>query len=83
MWALSALKSQIHFKKGRVVEKNYKEYPVLRYADMPEVDTTIVDSERNPQGVGEPPVPCVMPAVLNAIVRAGGPRLRSLPLTKR
>lgn len=83
VWALSALKSQIHFKKGRVVEKNYKEYPVLRYADMPEVDTTIVDSERNPQGVGEPPVPCVMPAVLNAIVRAGGPRLRSLPLTKR
>ncbi len=82
VWALSALKSQIRFKKGRVVEKNYEEYPVLRYGDMPEVDTTILNSERNPQGVGEPPVPCVMPAVLNAIVRVGGPRFRSLPLTK-
>lgn len=83
VWALSALKSQIHFKKGRVVEKNYKEYPVLRYSEMPEVNTTIVDSDRNPQGVGEPPVPCVIPAVLNAIARAGGPRYRSLPITKR
>lgn len=82
VWALSALKSQIHIKKGRVVEKNYKEYPVLRYSDMPEVDTTIVDSDRSPHGVGEPPVPCVIPAVLNAIVKAGGPRFRSLPLPK-
>ena len=33
--------------------------------------------------MGEPPLPSVTPALLNAIARAGGPRIRELPVGSR
>jgi CO/xanthine dehydrogenase Mo-binding subunit len=40
----------------------------------------IVDSTDKPTGVGEPGLPPIAPAVANAVYRATGQRLRSLPL---
>jgi isoquinoline 1-oxidoreductase beta subunit len=40
----------------------------------------IVESEDKPTGVGEPGLPPIAPAVANAVYRATGQRLRSLPL---
>ena len=80
-WALSyALKGEIHYSGGRIVETRYADYPLLRLDEMPEVETYIVESEAPPTGIGEMPVPCVAPAVANALFAATGRPLRRLPL---
>ncbi len=75
-----ALKGEITFRDGRVVETNYAEFPVLALPEMPRVETHLVDSDRAPTGLGEQPVPLVAPAVANAIFAATGKRLRRVPI---
>lgn len=79
-FGLSALFSQITWDKGRTVETGYHDFPVLRLADMPAIDTVIVASAETPSGMGEPPVPLAIPAVLNAVFAATGKRIRKVPL---
>ena len=80
-WALSyALKGEIHYAGGKIVETRYADYPLLRLNEMPELETHIVLSEAPPTGIGEMPVPCVAPAVANALFAATGRPLRRLPL---
>lgn len=76
----AALKGQITFAKGAVVEGDFRSYPLLTIADAPEVDVHIVPSNEPPGGVGEPGVPPVAPAVANAVFASTGQRLRTLPL---
>ncbi len=80
-WGISALSSQITFEKGRTVQEGYDTFPVLRQPDMPPVDVHVVASAEAPSGMGEPPVPVCLPAVLNALFAATGKRVRRLPLT--
>ena len=80
-WALSyALKGEIHYAGGRVVEKRFADYPLLRLDEMPDLEVHIVPGDGPPTGVGEMPVPCVAPAVANALFAAAGRPLRRLPL---
>jgi len=53
---------------------------MLRISEAPEVEVLIVESEEAPSGVGEPGLPPVAPAVANAVYRATGVRLSSMPL---
>jgi isoquinoline 1-oxidoreductase beta subunit len=48
---------------------------------MPQVDVQILNSGNALGGVGEPGVPCVAPAIANALARLQGParRRRRLP----
>jgi isoquinoline 1-oxidoreductase beta subunit len=77
-----ALLGEITVKNGAVVENNFDDYPVLRIHQTPKINVHIVDSQDAPTGVGEPPTPAVAPAVANAIVAAGGPRIREIPIRK-
>jgi hypothetical protein len=61
-WALSALSTEITLERGRVVQGTYRDFPILRFRDMPRVETAIVDSDAPPTGMGEPPVPIVVAA---------------------
>ncbi|QGZ43331.1 xanthine dehydrogenase family protein molybdopterin-binding subunit [Pseudoduganella flava] len=76
----AALGGAITVKDGKVVQSNFGDYPVLRMPQVPRVDTIIVLSAEPPEGVGEPGVPPVAPAVANAVFKLTGRRLRSLPL---
>jgi len=81
-WGLSAaLYGRIDFKNGGAVQKNYKDFPVLRINEAPAVETYIVSSHESPGGFGETAVPPVIPAVANAVFAATGKRMRRLPIT--
>jgi isoquinoline 1-oxidoreductase beta subunit len=76
----AALYGEITLKNGRVEQSNFHDYPVLRISEMPQVEVYIVRSGEKPGGVGEPGVPCIAPAVANAIFAATGQRIRRLPI---
>jgi isoquinoline 1-oxidoreductase subunit beta len=78
-----ALIGEITVKNGAVVQNNFDDYPVLRIHQTPRIHVSIVDSDDPPTGVGEPPTPAVAPALANAIVAAGGPRIREIPFCWR
>ena len=81
VWALSSMKSEITFRAGRAQQSSYLDFPVLRMSEMPVVETHIVPTHgEQPFGVGEPPVPPLVPAVLNALFTLTGRRLRQLPV---
>lgn len=75
-----ALKSEITVSQGRVNQSNFDDYQVIRIADAPlKTHVHIIESDEWPTGVGEPPVPPVIPALCNAIYKATGERIYQLP----
>jgi isoquinoline 1-oxidoreductase beta subunit len=80
-FALSHLMGEeITLDKGRVMQSNFDDYPMLRLREMPEVTVVAIDSEEEIGGIGEPGYPPLGPAVLNALYDATGQRVRKLPL---
>ena len=79
-FGLSALFTQITWDKGRTVQTGYADFPLLRLGDMPAVEVHVVPGGEAPSGMGEPPVPLPIPAVLNAVFAATGKRIRRVPL---
>jgi len=76
----AALYGEITIANGRAQELNFHNYPILRLAAMPKVETVIVPTYDFWGGVGEPTICVVTPCVLNAIHAATGRPVRSLPL---
>jgi isoquinoline 1-oxidoreductase beta subunit len=76
----AALYGEITFERGRVKQRNFHDYPMLRMNEMPLVETHIVPSTEKMGGVGEPGVPPIAPAVANAIFAVTGKRVRRLPI---
>lgn len=74
-------KGAITLKNGRVEQRNFDGYVPPYIIDAPmAVDVHIVQSSEAPTGCGEPPVPVISPAVVNALAKLTGKRYRSLPL---
>ncbi len=83
IFALSAaMLSEITFAQGRVVETNFRDYPMIHLADAPQVTTAFIRSDAPLGGLGEPGVPPLAPALTNAIHAAVGIRVRELPIKK-
>lgn len=75
-------KGAITFKDGRVEQRNFDGYVPPYMVDAPvAVDVHIVPSTEPPTGCGEPPVPVISPAVVNALTKLTGKHYRSLPLS--
>jgi isoquinoline 1-oxidoreductase beta subunit len=71
----------ITLKDGRVEQRNFDGFTPPYIGDVPAtVDVHIVPSADPPTGCGEPPVPVISPAVVNALSRLTGKRYRKLPL---
>ena len=74
-------KGAITLKGGRVEQRNFDGFVPPYIIDAPmAVDVHIVPSGEAPTGCGEPPVPVISPAVVNALARLTGKRYRTLPL---
>ena len=83
IFALSAaLLSEITIDQGRIVETNFRDYPMIHIADAPAITTAFIRSDAMIGGLGEPPVPPLAPALCNAIFAATGIRVRELPVKK-
>ena len=81
IWGLSALMFEdITIDKGAVVQGNFGDYPLARIGHAPEIIPVLVPSGDFWGGVGEPPIGGVIPAAMNALFKATGERIRSLPL---
>jgi len=78
----AALYGACTVRDGRIEQKNFDTYPVLRMEAMPAVETIVVPSGGFWGGVGEPTIAVAAPAVLNAIFAATGKRIRELPLSR-
>jgi isoquinoline 1-oxidoreductase beta subunit len=74
-------KGAITLRDGRVEQRNFDGYTPPYMKDAPvAVDVHIVPNGERPSGCGEPPVPVISPAVVNALAKLTGKRYRSLPL---
>ena len=72
---------KITAKNGAIEQSNFDDYRMLRMPDVPKIDVEIVQSNNPATGVGEPGVPVIAPALINAIFDATEKRYRSLPLS--
>jgi len=77
----AALWGQVDIDGGRVRQQNFDTMRILRIDEIPEIEIHIVDSERDPGGMGEPATALVAPAVANAYYAARFDRVRSLPFS--
>ena len=76
----AALYEAITIDHGQVQQQYYSDFPIVHMDDCPVIDTDIMSSEGEPQGVGEIATPPIAAAVANAIFALTGQRLRTLPL---
>jgi isoquinoline 1-oxidoreductase beta subunit len=79
----AALWGEITLKDGRVQQRNFQDYRVLRLNDAPVIDVRLLPGEDPPGGMGEPATALVAPAVCNAIAAATGRRIRALPIARQ
>jgi len=81
IFGLSAtLKSKITMKNGRISQSNFDDFDVLRMNEAPKIHVYLAENDKAPKGVGEPGLPPIAPAVVNAVYAATGNRIRNLPI---
>ncbi|HKJ92135.1 MAG TPA: molybdopterin cofactor-binding domain-containing protein [Longimicrobiales bacterium] len=76
-----ALREEIRFQGGAVLDENFDSYQLPRFSWVPKIEVVLLDSDLTPQGGGEPAIPTVGAVVANAIFDACGARLYELPMT--
>ena len=77
----AALYGKITIKDGAAVQGNFDTYRMVRFAEAPRIDVHLLPSGGEIWGgAGEPAMPPIAPAVVNAIFAVTGKRLRSLPI---
>ena len=76
---MAAMFGEIHVQDGQVVEGNFHQYWMPQIQHMPEVRISIIDSNEDPTGIGEPAVPLVAPAIANALFDLTGKQPTRIP----
>jgi nicotinate dehydrogenase subunit B len=76
------LLEELQFDRGHVTSLDWRSYPILTFADVPDVVIDIIDRpSEKPWGAGEPTAAVVPSAIANAVFDAVGARMRSVPFT--
>jgi nicotinate dehydrogenase subunit B len=77
-----ALKENVRFNGGEVLDVNFGTYELPRFSWLPTIEAVLIDDKgAAPQGGGEPAIVIMGAMVANAIFDAVGARLFQLPLT--
>jgi len=77
-----ALREDIHFKNGEVLDVNFDTYEIPRFPWLPKIETVLIDNKDSaPQGGGEPAIITMGAVIANAIFDACGARVFQLPMT--
>ncbi|HXL48087.1 MAG TPA: molybdopterin cofactor-binding domain-containing protein [Xanthobacteraceae bacterium] len=76
------LKEEVRFDQGGVLARDWQSYPILTMPEAPIVDVELINrpNERS-LGAGEASLGPAAAAVVNAVAKATGRRIRDLPLT--
>jgi CO/xanthine dehydrogenase Mo-binding subunit len=76
------LKEQVSFDSTRVTSVDWETYPILTFAEAPDVETVLLDQPGEPfLGAGEATQGPTAAAIANAVYDAVGIRLRDIPFT--
>ncbi len=79
-----ALMEEVEFTSSGVTQLDWKGYPIITFAAVPEIETVLINRpEMEPLGAGEPSIVPVVAAIANAIFDATGARLREVPFTPK
>ena len=77
------LKEQVKFDDKGIVSRDWESYPILTFAEVPEIETVLIDRPDQPfLGSGEATQGPTAAAIGNAIFYAIGLRLRRIPFTQ-
>lgn len=77
------LKEQVRTDETGIVTRRWETYPILRFSEVPEVQTRFVGSPDDPPlGLGEVALGPVTAAIGNAVAHALGLRIRDLPFSR-
>lgn len=77
----AALGQAITVHDGQVEQRNFNDYEMLRMDGAARrIDVSFIESREPPNGLGEPGVPPLAPALANAIFAATSVRLRRTPM---
>jgi CO/xanthine dehydrogenase Mo-binding subunit len=76
------LKEAVRFDRTRVTSGSWESYPILRFGEVPLVETIVLQQRHAPPlGAGEAAMGPTAAAIANAVFDAVGARVRDLPLT--
>jgi CO/xanthine dehydrogenase Mo-binding subunit len=76
------LKEEVHFDDKSVTSLDWASYPILRFAEHPDVVPIVVQRIEEPStGAGEEVMGATAAAIANAVFDATGIRLREYPMT--
>ena len=76
-----ALREEMQFEKGSILNASFANYLVPRFQDLPELDIHVLDRpDQGSAGAGETPIIAIAPAIGNAVFHATGRRIRQMPI---
>ena len=77
-----ALHEEVAFDEDGVTSRDWESYPILRFGNVPEIETILMDRPGDPHlGAGEAVSGPAGAAIANAVHDATGLRLRRMPFT--
>jgi isoquinoline 1-oxidoreductase subunit beta len=76
-----ALREQMVFENGKMLNAAFRKYHVPRFQDVPELDIHLLNRpDLSSAGAGETPIMVIAPAIANAVFHASGVRVRAMPI---
>ena len=76
-----ALREEMRFEDGKILNARFEQYLVPRFGDVPEMDVHLLNRpDLASAGGGETPIIAIAPAVANAVFAATGKPVHPMPI---